>query len=214
MTMQLMVIEAEHTKFLTLPLDKKMHALTTHERKNLEWIKILDGTIEQLDKYSVNPDLLYGDGDRSLDVENIISFERAMGLYETVDEFKHPTADYEKVGQNLLAACAAEDIKHAALTAATAARSSATVGARSPAAATARSSVEVITRELECTHLSDRYLTRARRWCDVAGSWGEWQNVVLEVSMSRSLVSGDDDESMSRSALVEAAASRPIILRL
>ena len=34
--MQLMVIEAEHTKFLTLPLDKKMNALTTHERKNLE----------------------------------------------------------------------------------------------------------------------------------------------------------------------------------
>ena len=204
MTMQLMVIEAEHTKFLTLPLDKKMHALTTHERKNLEWIKILDGTIEQLDKYSVNPGMLHGDGDRSLDVENIISFERAMGLYETVDEFKHPTVDYEKVGQNLLAACAAEDIKHAALTAATAARSS----------AAARSSVEAITRELECTHLSDRYPTRARRWCDVAGSWGEWQNVVLEVFMSRSLVPEDDDESMSRSALVEAAASRPISVRL
>ena len=148
--------------------------------------------------------MLHGDGDRSLDVENIISFERAMGLYETVDEFKHPTVDYEKVEQNLLAACAAEDIKHAALTAATAARSS----------AAARSSVEAITRELECTHLSDRYLTLARRWCDVAGSWGEWQNVVLEVSMSRPLVSGDDDESMSRSALVEAAASRPISVRL
>ena len=131
MIMQLMMIEAEHTKYLTPPLDKKMHALTTHERKQLEWVRILDETIEQLEKYSVNPDMLYGDGEHSLDVENIISFERSMGLYETVDDFNHPTVDYDRSESDLLASCAVEDVKHAASTATAAARPSAT-GARPP----------------------------------------------------------------------------------
>ena len=96
--------EAIHHAALTLPLDKRLHKLSTSNRKLLEEKRLLGALIERLDGYIADPELLYR--------EEILAaahtgeaLERALGTWQHVDPFAYPSVDYDPVKRKLLTMC-------------------------------------------------------------------------------------------------------------
>ena len=96
--------EAIHHAALTLPLDKRLHKLSTSNRKLLEEKRLLGALVERLDGYIADPELLYR--------EEILAaahtgeaLERALGTWQHVDPFAYPSVDYDPVKRKLLTMC-------------------------------------------------------------------------------------------------------------